>query len=169
MACCRNCFPEQRLSWGNGIIELGTFRRQALLRTMAAGYSGRALSRARSDRRASFCSDCTLLRPADELRNFARARRRSRARNFAGILSAICRRNYKTIRADRVLGWAVLGNTLFLVSRRAAAVHDRDLRPRCAARRRRAHQLPASRRRQSASALAVLPPDIFRAAKSNTG
>ncbi len=77
---------------------------------------------------------CTLVRAGYELRNFARSGSRSDEEDSAGIRLAILVRKLKTIRADRVLGWAVLGNTYLFFLAALAAIHDRDLRPRRAAR-----------------------------------
>ena len=66
--------PEQRLSWGNGIIELGTFV-ASILATMAAGIlAGRY---AVTNRRWFHAARVHFRRPRDESRNFARAARRS--------------------------------------------------------------------------------------------
>src|SRR5580658_393524 len=98
--------PEKRLSWGNGIIELGTFV-ASIAGTMGAGY----LAVRYHGREAiagflllaftcfGFVSSFGISRvpAADPTRRF----RGNPLGDFAAQL--------KTIRADRVLGWAVLG------------------------------------------------------------
>jgi acyl-[acyl-carrier-protein]-phospholipid O-acyltransferase/long-chain-fatty-acid--[acyl-carrier-protein] ligase len=100
--------PEKRLSWGNGIIELGTFV-ASIAGTMGAGY----LAVRYHGREAiagflllaftcfGFVSSFGISRvpAADPTRKF----RGNPLGDFAAQL--------KTIRADRVLGWAVLGNS----------------------------------------------------------
>ena len=100
--------PEPRLSWGNGIIELGTFV-AGIGATMAAGflaerYAGREAVAGFS------AAGLHLRRTRHEPRNFARSRRQSHEKfrwNPLGDFGA----QLKIIGADRVLGWAVLGNT----------------------------------------------------------
>ncbi len=151
--------PEQRLSWGNGIIELGTFL-ASIRGTMAAGYSGRALPRPRDDRRFS-AAGVHVRRLRHQPRHFARPGRRSGEEislESAGRLRRAVQDHPR--RPGSRLGRP--RQYLSLLSRRAAAVHDRDLRPRRAAHRRRAHQLPAGRRRRSASASAARRGISFR-------
>ncbi|MGD1210206.1 MAG: acyl-[ACP]--phospholipid O-acyltransferase [Candidatus Acidiferrales bacterium] len=100
--------PESRLSWGNGIIELGTFV-ASVGAMMAAGlladrYHGREalagfmlLAFTCFGLATSF--GISRVPPADPGRTFRW--------NPLGDLGT----QLKTIRADRVLGWAVLGNT----------------------------------------------------------
>jgi acyl-[acyl-carrier-protein]-phospholipid O-acyltransferase / long-chain-fatty-acid--[acyl-carrier-protein] ligase len=100
--------PERRLSWGNGIIELGTFV-ASVSATMAAGilaerYRGREavagfmlLAFTCFGLLASF--GISRVPAADPVKKF-----RWNPLGDFGV-------QWKTMRADRVLGWAVLGNT----------------------------------------------------------
>jgi acyl-[acyl-carrier-protein]-phospholipid O-acyltransferase / long-chain-fatty-acid--[acyl-carrier-protein] ligase len=100
--------PDQRLSWGNGIIELGTFV-ASILATMAAGilaerYYGHESIAGFTLLGFTFFGLLTSLGisrvpPADPLKPFRW--------NPLGDLGV----QLKAMRADRVLGWAVLGNT----------------------------------------------------------
>jgi acyl-[acyl-carrier-protein]-phospholipid O-acyltransferase/long-chain-fatty-acid--[acyl-carrier-protein] ligase len=100
--------PERRLSWGNGIIELGTFL-ASVSAMMAAGFL--------ADRYRGRESVAGFLLLAFTLFGLATSFGISRVPaadpekmfrwNPLGDLSA----QLKSIRADRVLGWAVLGNT----------------------------------------------------------
>jgi acyl-[acyl-carrier-protein]-phospholipid O-acyltransferase / long-chain-fatty-acid--[acyl-carrier-protein] ligase len=100
--------PEQKLSWGNGIIELGTFV-ASIMATMAAGIlAGRYYGH---ESVAGFMLlgftffglvtsfGISRVPPADPLKKFRW--------NPLGDLGV----QLKAMRADRVLGWAVLGNT----------------------------------------------------------
>jgi acyl-[acyl-carrier-protein]-phospholipid O-acyltransferase / long-chain-fatty-acid--[acyl-carrier-protein] ligase len=100
--------PEKQLSWGNGIIELGTFV-ASIAGTMAAGflavrYHGRE-SIAGIFLLAFTCVGLltsvgiSRVPAADPTKKF-------RANPLGDLWTQL-----KTIRADRVLGWAVLGNT----------------------------------------------------------
>ncbi len=100
--------PESRLSWGNGIIELGTFV-ASVGAMMAAGYlaqrfHGREvvagfLLLAFTGFGLAASWGISRVPPADPAKTFRG--------NPLGDLGV----QLKTIRADRVLGWAVLGNT----------------------------------------------------------
>ena len=100
--------PESRLSWGNGIIELGTFL-ASVGAMMAAGLlADRYHGREAVAGFMLFVFTCfglatsfgiSRVPPADPRRTFRW--------NPLGDLGT----QLKTIRADRVLGWAVLGNT----------------------------------------------------------
>src|SRR3984957_8301043 len=100
--------PDQRLSWGNGIIELGTFV-ASILATMAAGIlAERFYGRETVGGFILIGFTCVGLLtslgisrvpPADPLKQFRW--------NPLGDLGV----QLKAMRADRVLGWAVLGNT----------------------------------------------------------
>ena len=132
------------------------------------GHLCRALSRARGDCRA-FC--CWVARSSDWSTSLgiSRVPAADPAKKFRwNPLGDFCDANEDDSRRPR----ARLGRArqhVSLVSRGAAAIHDRDLWARCAARRRRAHQLFASGRRRSASESAALRRDIFPAEKSSTG
>jgi acyl-[acyl-carrier-protein]-phospholipid O-acyltransferase / long-chain-fatty-acid--[acyl-carrier-protein] ligase len=102
--------PEPKLSWGNGVLELGTF-----LAAIAGGVMGGSLAEYFKGRQGwsgliFLCMSClgllfslgiTKVRPADPLKKF-------RA-NPIGDLWA----QSKLIRKDRVLWLAVFGNTYF--------------------------------------------------------
>ena len=100
--------PEQRLSWGNGVIELGTFV-SSILATMAAGIlAGRYAGHEYVSGFMLLGFTCVGLAtsfgisrvpPADPLKKFRW--------NPLGDLGV----QIKAMRADRVLGWAVLGNS----------------------------------------------------------
>jgi acyl-[acyl-carrier-protein]-phospholipid O-acyltransferase/long-chain-fatty-acid--[acyl-carrier-protein] ligase len=100
--------PKKELSWGNGIIELGTFI-AAITATMAAGFlavafrgrqvwSGAILL---TFTLAGLCMSFGISRVA-----VADASRRFRMNPFADLT-----RQLRIIARDRVLAWAVVGNT----------------------------------------------------------
>src|SRR6185437_11255018 len=100
--------PDTRLSWGNGIIELGTFV-ASIAGTMASGFLAGHYS-GREGVAGLLLLGCTFfgliasfgiahVPPADPARQF----RWNPLGDFGTQL--------KLIRGDRVLGWAVLGNT----------------------------------------------------------
>src|ERR1700733_3173206 len=100
--------PEQKLSWGNGIIELGTFL-GSISAVMAAGLLA-AHYRGRPEMSGVILLGCTLIGLAT---SFAISRvpaadptKRFRWNPLGDLFS-----NLKIIRADRVLSWAVVGNT----------------------------------------------------------
>ncbi len=100
--------PERELSWGNGVIELGTFA-AAITATMAAGFLAEAF-RGRQIWSGAILFGLTLL---GLIASFGISRvpaadpgRAFRANPFADFTSQL-----RIIRADRVLGWAVVGNT----------------------------------------------------------
>jgi len=100
--------PERELSWGNGVLELGTFL-AAITATMAAGFLAVAF-RGRQIWSGAlllaftvfgltaslFISDVPAADPS----------RRFRANPFADFSEQM-----QTIRNDRLLGWSVIGNT----------------------------------------------------------
>jgi acyl-[acyl-carrier-protein]-phospholipid O-acyltransferase / long-chain-fatty-acid--[acyl-carrier-protein] ligase len=100
--------PEQRLSWGNGIIEFGTFL-AAIGGTVAAGelaerYHGREVV-------AGFLLlACSLFGLFTSL-GITRVPAANPAKKFRWNPFGDFATQVKTILADRVLGWAVLGNT----------------------------------------------------------
>src|SRR5713101_1046211 len=100
--------PEKELSWGNGVIELGTFI-AAITATMAAGFLAVAF-RGRQILSGVILLAFTL---CGLLMSFgishvpaADPARRFRTNPFADLGSQI-----RIIARDRVLGWAVAGNT----------------------------------------------------------
>jgi len=100
--------PEKELSWGNGVIELGTFL-AAITATMAAGFLAVAFRGHQIWSGVIFLGFTALglltslgiarVPPADPLRHF-------RTNPFADLGGQI-----RIIAKDRVLGWAVTGNT----------------------------------------------------------
>jgi acyl-[acyl-carrier-protein]-phospholipid O-acyltransferase/long-chain-fatty-acid--[acyl-carrier-protein] ligase len=100
--------PENRLSWGNGIIEFGTFL-AGIGGTAAAGF----LAQQYADRAvyAGFillgCSVAGLLTSFGISRVPAANPQKIFRKNPFGDFAD----QWKLMRADRVLGWAVLGNT----------------------------------------------------------
>jgi acyl-[acyl-carrier-protein]-phospholipid O-acyltransferase/long-chain-fatty-acid--[acyl-carrier-protein] ligase len=100
--------PEQKLSWGNGIIELGTFL-GSISAVMAAGFLA-AHYRGRQEMSGVILLGCTLVGLTT---SFAISRvpaadptKRFRWNPLGDLFS-----NLNIIRADRVLSWAVVGNT----------------------------------------------------------
>ena len=102
--------PQKRLSWGNGIIELGTFV-AVIAGSVAAGFMAEGF-RGRQGYSGAILVGCAFLGllcsqgitrvpPADPLKKF-------RANVFGDLWS-----QGKLIRSDRVLFLAVLGNTYF--------------------------------------------------------
>jgi acyl-[acyl-carrier-protein]-phospholipid O-acyltransferase / long-chain-fatty-acid--[acyl-carrier-protein] ligase len=100
--------PEKRLSWGNGIIELGTFV-ASIAGTMAAGFLAvRYHGRESIAGFFLFGFTCVGLLTSFGISRVPAADPTKKFRpNPLGDFFA----QFKTIRADRVLGWAVLGNT----------------------------------------------------------
>jgi acyl-[acyl-carrier-protein]-phospholipid O-acyltransferase/long-chain-fatty-acid--[acyl-carrier-protein] ligase len=100
--------PEKRLSWGNGILELGTFL-GSITAVMAAGYLAVRYA-GREAMAGVVLLGCTCVGLATSF-GISRVPAANPAKQFrwnpAGDLGA----QIKTIRADRVLSWAVLGNT----------------------------------------------------------
>src|SRR5256712_4685262 len=102
--------PESRLSWGNGILELGTFL-AIITGTMAAGFMAEAFEGRQYWSGAilvglaavGLAASLTIRRtpPADPARRF-------RLNPISELLS-----EWKYVREDRVLYLAVLGNTYF--------------------------------------------------------
>jgi len=100
--------PEPKLSWGNGIIELGTFL-AAIGGQMAAGslaqhYHGRETVAGFLLLGFSFAGLATSL-------GISRVPAANPAKNFRWNPIGDLGDQMKTVRADRVLGWAVIGNT----------------------------------------------------------
>ena len=100
--------PERRLSWGNGIIELGTFI-GSIAAVMAAGFLAERY-RNHEAMAGVVLLACTLVGLATSFGithvPAANPAKKFRWNPFGDLAAQI-----KTIRADRVLGWAVLGNT----------------------------------------------------------
>src|SRR5580658_3823199 len=100
--------PERRLSWGNGIIELGTFV-GSIGAVMAAGFLAEHYRNSEAMAGVVLLG-CTLFGLATSFGithvPAANPAKKFRWNPFADLAAQI-----KTIRADRVLGWAVLGNS----------------------------------------------------------
>ncbi len=100
--------PERRLSWGNGVIELGTFI-GSISAVTAAGYLAERYH-GREAMAGVVLLGCTLLGLATSL-GITHVPAANPARKFRWNPFADLGAQMKIIRADRVLGWAVLGNT----------------------------------------------------------
>jgi acyl-[acyl-carrier-protein]-phospholipid O-acyltransferase/long-chain-fatty-acid--[acyl-carrier-protein] ligase len=100
--------PQERLSWGNGVIELGTFI-AAITATMASGFLAGAF-RGRQAWSGAIFLGLTVLGLLTSLGisrvPAADPKRKFRANPLADFFSLV-----PTIRRDRVLAWAVVGNT----------------------------------------------------------
>src|ERR1700693_5273796 len=100
--------PDRELSWGNGIIELGTFI-GSIGAVMAAGFLAEHY-RNHEAMAGVVLLGCTLLGLATSFGithvPAADPTRKFRWNPFGDLATQL-----RTIRADRVLGWAVLGNT----------------------------------------------------------
>jgi len=99
--------PEKDLSWGNGVVELGTFL-AAIAATVASGFLA-FYFRGHQERSGAILLGCTLLGLATSFgvtRVPAANPARKFNRNPLGDLGEQIRR----IRGDRVLNWAVVGN-----------------------------------------------------------
>ena len=100
--------PEKKLSWGNGIIELGTFL-AAITATMAAGFFADAF-RGRQAWSGIILLGCTLFGLATSFGisriPAADPKKKFRANPFAELTDQM-----RVIRTDRILGWAIAGNT----------------------------------------------------------
>src|SRR5271155_4717560 len=102
--------PEKRLSWANGIIELGTFL-GSISAVMAAGFLAEHY-RGREGAAGVILLGCTLFGLATSfgISRVPAADPTKRIRwDPVGDLGG----QMKTILADRALSWAVLGNTYF--------------------------------------------------------
>ena len=156
--------PEKKLSWGNGVLELGTFLAIILGHGRRRFLFGNQFSRRPGGRASSSSpwrfSDCL---PAWASRMSPLRLRRKNFGNFLGDLFS----QIHLMRQDRVLWLACLGNTYFSPS---SAAHS--LSGRVRSRRRmftpKEHQPFSRSRSRSASAWAVSRRAIFPAAKSNT-
>ncbi len=100
--------PERRLSWGNGILELGTFL-GSIFAVMASGYLAERF-RGREAIAAFMFLGCTAVGLATSL-GITRVPAANPARKFPWNPFKDIGNQLKTVRSDRVLSWAVLGNT----------------------------------------------------------
>ncbi len=100
--------PAKELSWGNGVIELGTFL-AAITATMAAGFLAVAF-RGRQVWSGAILLGLTLagIAPSVGISRVAVAdpERKFRFNPFADLAGQL-----RIIKGDRMLGWAVVGNT----------------------------------------------------------
>jgi len=99
--------PEKDLSWGNGVVELGTFL-AAISATVAAGFLAYYF-RGAQERSGALLLVCTLGGLAASL-GISRVAAANRARRFHWNPLGDLGEQIKLIRNDRVLCWAVLGN-----------------------------------------------------------
>jgi acyl-[acyl-carrier-protein]-phospholipid O-acyltransferase / long-chain-fatty-acid--[acyl-carrier-protein] ligase len=100
--------PEKRLSWGNGIIELGTFL-ASIAGTMGAGYL--ALRYHGRESIAGFLLFGFACFGLVTSLGISRVPAADPTKKFRWDPLGDFGAQLKTIRADRVLGWAVLGNS----------------------------------------------------------
>lgn len=100
--------PETRLSWGNGIIEMGTFL-ASIAGTMAAGFLA-VRYHGREGMAGILLLACTCAGFVASL-GISRVPAANPTRKFRWNPLGDFGAQMKIIRADRVLGWAVLGNT----------------------------------------------------------
>ncbi|MGC2421336.1 MAG: acyl-[ACP]--phospholipid O-acyltransferase [Candidatus Acidiferrales bacterium] len=100
--------PEARLSWGNGIIEMGTFL-ASIAGTMAAGFLA-VRYHGREGAAGLLLLACTCAGFVASL-GISRVPAANPSRKFRWNPLGDFGAQMKIIRADRVLGWAVLGNT----------------------------------------------------------
>jgi acyl-[acyl-carrier-protein]-phospholipid O-acyltransferase / long-chain-fatty-acid--[acyl-carrier-protein] ligase len=100
--------PEKRLSWGNGIIELGTFV-ASIAGTMAAGFLA-VRYHGRESVAGIFLFGFTCVGLLTSL-GISRVPAADPTKKFRANPLGDFWTQLKVIRQDRVLGWAVLGNT----------------------------------------------------------
>ncbi|MGA9145288.1 MAG: MFS transporter, partial [Candidatus Acidiferrales bacterium] len=100
--------PEKRLSWGNGILELGTFL-GSITAVMASGFLAERY-RARPEVSGVILLGCTLLGLATSF-GISRVPPADPAKLYRWNPLGDLFSNLRTIRTDRILTWAVLGNT----------------------------------------------------------
>jgi acyl-[acyl-carrier-protein]-phospholipid O-acyltransferase / long-chain-fatty-acid--[acyl-carrier-protein] ligase len=100
--------PERRLSWGNGILELGTFV-GSISAVMAAGFLAEKF-RGREGLAGVVLLGCTFVGLATSF-GISRVPAADPTKKFRWNPFADLRLQMKTILSDRVLSWAVWGNT----------------------------------------------------------
>jgi acyl-[acyl-carrier-protein]-phospholipid O-acyltransferase/long-chain-fatty-acid--[acyl-carrier-protein] ligase len=98
--------PEKDLSWGNGVVELGTFI-AAISATVASGFLA-FYFRGQQHWSGIILLGCTILGLAASF-GISRVPAANPTRKFNNPLSDL-REQIRTIRSDRVLSWAVVGN-----------------------------------------------------------
>ena len=99
--------PEKDLSWGNGVIELGTFL-AAIAATVASGFLA-FYFRGHQERSGFVLLGCTLLGLAASF-GISRVPAANPARQFNRNPLGDLGEQVRLIRSDRVLCWAVVGN-----------------------------------------------------------
>jgi len=99
--------PEKDLSWGNGVVELGTFL-AAISATVASGFLA-FYFRGHQERSGVVLVGCTLLGLATSL-GISRVPAANPARKFNRNPLGDLGEQMRMIRGDRVLNWAVVGN-----------------------------------------------------------
>jgi acyl-[acyl-carrier-protein]-phospholipid O-acyltransferase/long-chain-fatty-acid--[acyl-carrier-protein] ligase len=99
--------PEKDLSWGNGVVELGTFL-AAISATVASGFLA-FYFRGHQERSGIALLGCTLLGLAASL-GISRVAAANPARKFNSNPLGDLGEQVRMIRSDRVLCWAVVGN-----------------------------------------------------------
>ena len=99
--------PEKDLSWGNGVIELGTFL-AAISATVASGFLAYYF-RGQQERSGAVLLGCTVLGLATSF-GISRVPAANPARKFNRNPLGDLGEQVRTIRSDRVLCWAVVGN-----------------------------------------------------------
>jgi acyl-[acyl-carrier-protein]-phospholipid O-acyltransferase / long-chain-fatty-acid--[acyl-carrier-protein] ligase len=99
--------PEKDLSWGNGVIELGTFL-AAISATVASGFLA-SYFRGRQEWSGMVLFGCTLIGLGASL-GIAHVPAANPARKFSRNPLGDLGEQIRVIRADRVLSWAVVGN-----------------------------------------------------------
>jgi acyl-[acyl-carrier-protein]-phospholipid O-acyltransferase / long-chain-fatty-acid--[acyl-carrier-protein] ligase len=100
--------PEKQLSWGNGIIELGTFL-GSIAAVMASGYLAQKF-RGREVFAVLIYMGCTAVGLMTSL-GITRVPAADPARKFRWNPLADIGEQLKFVKSDRVLSWAVLGNS----------------------------------------------------------
>ncbi len=100
--------PERRLSWANGIIELGTFI-GSISAVMAAGFLAEHF-RGRQEMSGVILLGCTLFGLATSF-GISRVPAADPTKAFRWNPLGDFFSQLRTIRADRILSWAVIGNT----------------------------------------------------------
>lgn len=99
--------PEKDLSWGNGVVELGTFL-AAISATVASGFLA-FYFRGHQERSGVALLACTLLGLAASF-GISRVPAANPARKFNSNPLGDLGEQVRMIRGDRVLNWAVVGN-----------------------------------------------------------
>lgn len=100
--------PEKDLSWGNGVIELGTFL-AAISATVASGFLA-FYFRGHQERSGFVLLGCTMLGLAASF-GISRLPAANPARKFTRNPLGDLGEQVRLIRSDRVLCWAVVGNS----------------------------------------------------------